>query len=94
MVTTLGETAVQRALGTSQQSVQGSDIAPLRFAGLFRDGRDSVVVKVYGRNGSESVITLRRDVIDPYLETVASVSAALRKNDPAVVMGEERRDLR
>lgn len=50
---------------------------------FLRASRDSVVVKVHGRDGSESIITLRRDVIDGYLETVASVSAALRKNSRA-----------
>lgn len=47
---------------------------------FLRASRDSVVVKIRGRGGREEIITLHREMIDAYLETVASVSAALRKN--------------
>ena len=46
---------------------------------FLRAGHDSLVVKVYGRNGREEILTLHRDVIDAYLERIASVSEALRK---------------
>jgi hypothetical protein len=47
---------------------------------LLRASRDSLVVRLHGRDGGESVITLHREVIDAYLETVAAVSTALRKH--------------
>ena len=46
--------------------------------GFLRASRDSVVVKLYGRDGSESLIILRRDLINSYLAAVDSVSAARR----------------
>ena len=47
---------------------------------FLRASRDSVVVKIRSRGGREEIITLHREMIDAYLEKVASVSAALRKN--------------
>ena len=47
--------------------------------GFLRSSRDSIVVKVHGREGSESLITLRRDLIESYLAAVDSVAAARRK---------------
>jgi hypothetical protein len=47
--------------------------------GFLKASRDSIVVKIHGRDGSESILTLRRSVIDAYLGTVAAVSKALRK---------------
>lgn len=45
---------------------------------LLRASRDSVAVRLY-RAGAEFIITVHRDLIDPYLEAVDSVTAALRK---------------
>ena len=47
---------------------------------FLKAGHDSLVVKLYSRSGREEVFTLHRDVIDAYLEKVASVSEALRKH--------------
>ena len=47
---------------------------------MLRANRDSVSIRLYGRGGAEMIVTIRRDVIDPYLRTVDSVSAALRKS--------------
>lgn len=47
---------------------------------LLRESRDSLSVRLYGRGGAELTVTVRRDVIDPYLRTVDSVAAALRKS--------------
>jgi len=47
---------------------------------FLKAGHDSLVVKLYSRNGREEILTLHRDVIDAYLEKVASVSEALRKH--------------
>jgi hypothetical protein len=46
---------------------------------LLRANRDSVAIKLYGRGDGEFVLAVRRDLIDPYLRTVDSVAAALRK---------------
>ncbi|MFN2637563.1 MAG: hypothetical protein ABR585_11085 [Gemmatimonadaceae bacterium] len=46
---------------------------------LLRANRDSLAVRFYGRDGKELIITLHRDLIDPYLKTVDSVAAELRK---------------
>ena len=45
---------------------------------LLRRSRDSVVVKVFGRRGDESRLTLHHDLINSYLAVVDSVSAARR----------------
>lgn len=45
---------------------------------MLRANRDSVAIRLYGRGGMEMVVTLRRDLIDPYLAKVDSVSASLR----------------
>lgn len=45
---------------------------------VLRASRDSVSLRFYDRYATEMVLTLRRDVIDPYLRTVDSVAAALR----------------
>lgn len=45
---------------------------------FLRASRDSIVVKLHGRGGREESITLHREMIDAYLERVASVSVALR----------------
>ena len=47
---------------------------------LLRANRDSLAVRFYGRAGSELIIAIRRELIDPYLQKFDSVSAALRKN--------------
>ncbi len=47
---------------------------------LLRASRDSLSVRFYDSAGSELIVTVRRDVIDPYLKAVDSVTAALRKN--------------
>lgn len=47
---------------------------------LLRANRDSFALRFYGRANSELTITLYRDLIDPYLRKVDSVSAALRKH--------------
>jgi len=47
---------------------------------MLRANRDSVSIRLYGRGGAELIVTIRRDVIDPYLRAVDSVSAALRKS--------------
>lgn len=47
---------------------------------LLRASRDSVSVRFYDSAGSELIVTVRRDVIAPYLKAVDSVTAALRKN--------------
>jgi hypothetical protein len=47
---------------------------------VLRANRDSLAVRFYGSAGSELIITVYRDLIDPYLATVDSVSAALRKH--------------
>ncbi len=47
---------------------------------LLRSSRDSLPVKFYAsRSGHEIVVTLHRDLINVYLTTVDSVSAALRR---------------
>ncbi|MEO8910552.1 MAG: hypothetical protein ABI408_10040 [Gemmatimonadaceae bacterium] len=46
---------------------------------LLRENRDSVAVRLYRRGGAEMVVTIRRELIDPYLAKLDSVSAALRK---------------
>lgn len=46
---------------------------------LLRANRDSVTVTLYGAGNRQLLVTLRRDLIDPYLASVDSVSAALRK---------------
>lgn len=46
---------------------------------LLRANRDSVAVRFYGRGGRELVVTVRRDLIDAYLSSVDSISAALRR---------------
>jgi len=46
---------------------------------VLRASRDSVSLKFYDRYATEMIFTLRRDVIDPYLRTVDSVAAALRR---------------
>lgn len=46
---------------------------------LLREKRDSIGVRLYQRGGNEIVVTLYRDVIDPYLKTVDSVATALRR---------------
>jgi hypothetical protein len=46
---------------------------------VLRASRDSVSLRFYDRYATEMVLTLRRDVIDPYLRTVDSVAAALRR---------------
>lgn len=48
---------------------------------MLRANRDSVAIRLYGRGGTEMIVTLRRDVIDPYLAKVDSVSAALRSRN-------------
>ncbi|MGH7602358.1 MAG: hypothetical protein ACRENK_00015 [Gemmatimonadaceae bacterium] len=45
---------------------------------LLRANRDSVAIQVYDGAREELIITIRRDLIDPYLRTVDSVTAALR----------------
>jgi len=45
---------------------------------VLRASRDSVSLRFYDRHATEMIVTLRRDVIDPYLRTVDSVAAALR----------------
>lgn len=45
---------------------------------VLRASRDSVSLRFHDRYATEMVLTLRRDVIDPYLRTVDSVAAALR----------------
>jgi hypothetical protein len=44
---------------------------------MLRANRDSVAIRLYTRGGMETIVTLRRDLIDPYLAKVDSVSAAL-----------------
>ena len=46
---------------------------------VLRASRDSVSLKFYDRYATGMILTLRRDVIDPYLRTVDSVAVALRK---------------
>lgn len=46
---------------------------------MLRANRDSVAVRLYGRGGTETIITVRRELIDAYLAKVDSVTAALRK---------------
>jgi hypothetical protein len=46
---------------------------------VLRGSRDGIAVLLYRRTGKEMVLTLHRDVIDPYLRTVDSVAAALRQ---------------
>ena len=45
----------------------------------LRGNRDSVAMRLYGRDGRALTITVRRDLIDAYLAAVDSVSAALRR---------------
>ena len=45
---------------------------------MLRANRESVAIRLYGRAGLETIVTLRRDLIDPYLAKVDSVSASLR----------------
>jgi hypothetical protein len=45
---------------------------------MLRANRDSVAIRLYGRGGTEMIVTVRRDIIDPYLAKVDSVSASLR----------------
>jgi hypothetical protein len=46
---------------------------------LLRADHDDVSINVRGRNGTDELLTLRRDVIDRYLQRVDSVSAKLRR---------------
>lgn len=46
---------------------------------FLRASRDSIEVRIYGRNGSEEVVAIGGGVIAAYLATVDSVSAAFRK---------------
>lgn len=46
---------------------------------LLRANRDSVTVTFYGSSNREMTITVRRDLIEPYLASVDSVSSALRR---------------
>lgn len=46
---------------------------------MLRANRDSVAVRLYGRGGTETIVTVRRELIDAYLEKVDSVTAALNK---------------
>jgi hypothetical protein len=46
---------------------------------LLRANRDDVAITVRGRNGTDELFTVRRDVIDKYLQRVDSVSAKLRR---------------
>jgi hypothetical protein len=48
---------------------------------MLRANRDSVAIRLYGRGGTEMIVTLRRDLIDPYLAKVDSVSAALHSRN-------------
>jgi hypothetical protein len=45
---------------------------------MLRANRDSIAIRLYGRGGTEMIVTVRRDIIDPYLAKVDSVSASLR----------------
>ena len=45
---------------------------------MLRSNRDSIAVRLYGRGDTRLVVTVRRDLIDAYLSTVDSLSAALR----------------
>jgi hypothetical protein len=45
---------------------------------MLRAPGDSLLVKVYGRNSSEDVVTIYRPLIDAYLAKVDSVRAVLR----------------
>jgi hypothetical protein len=64
----------------------GAECSPYEVRGLrvrdemLRANRDSIAVRIYGRGGTEMVITLHRELIDAYLSTVDSVSAELRKS--------------
>jgi hypothetical protein len=44
---------------------------------MLRGNRDSIAVRLYGPGGTEVIVTVRRNLIDPYLAKVDSVSAAL-----------------
>jgi hypothetical protein len=46
---------------------------------VLRAKRDSIGVLLYRRGGNEVAVTVYRDVIDPYLKAVDSVSASLRR---------------
>lgn len=46
---------------------------------LLRANRDSVTVTFYGSSNRQMTITVRRDLIEPYLASVDSVSSALRR---------------
>jgi hypothetical protein len=46
---------------------------------VLRTTRDSVTVTFYGSGNRQLMVTLRRGLIDPYLASVDSVSAALRR---------------
>ena len=46
---------------------------------LLRANRDSISVRLSGRAGSDLILTVPRAIIDPYLATVDSVSARLRR---------------
>jgi len=46
---------------------------------FLREIRDSVAVTLYGRDGRELTITIRRDLIDAYLTAVDSVTAEMRR---------------
>ncbi|HST08175.1 MAG TPA: hypothetical protein VLJ83_08375 [Gemmatimonadaceae bacterium] len=55
---------------------------------MLRSNRDSIAVKLYGRGDADIVLTARRDLIDAYLSTVDSLSAALR--NPSARMASAR----
>lgn len=46
---------------------------------LLRANRDSISVRLSGRAGTDLILTVPRAIIDPYLATVDSVSARLRR---------------
>jgi hypothetical protein len=46
---------------------------------LLRANRDSVTVTFYGGSNRKMMITVHRDLIEPYLASVDSVSSALRR---------------
>jgi hypothetical protein len=46
---------------------------------FLRSNRDSLAVRFYGREGSELIIAIHRELIDPYLQKFDSVRAVLRK---------------
>jgi hypothetical protein len=52
---------------------------------MLRSNRDSIAVRLYGRGDAEMVLTVSRNLIDAYLSTVDSLSAALRSPYPRIV---------